>query len=857
MGMWHSISVEETFKKLKTSTEGLSLDEVKRRLQEFGENILPEKERISNIKIFLLQFKSPLIYILFAAGMITLFFKEFIDSVVISGAVFVNVIVGYLQEKKAAGTLYKLQEIVKEKAYVIRGNKEYRIPSSKVVPGDIIILSPGHKVPADGRLIKAYNLKINEASLTGEWLPAKKTVKILSKEKVLADRDNMVYMGCEVVAGKGIAVVTETGINTEIGKIAKMVRETEEEMTPYQQKLARFSKIIGYIVAVISIAILIEGLISGRDPVKMLEIAVSIAVSAIPEGLPVAMTIILALGMQRILKEQGLVRRLVVAETLGSTSVICSDKTATLTEGKMRVTKVLSNTENEDLIFKMAALCNEAFIENPERERKKWRLRGSPTDKAIFLFAFEKGFKREDIEKEIKKIDEMPFDNIKKFLARLYKINSKNILFVSGAPERIIKRSNLSSEKKREWLDKLEKMAKEGFRIISFAKKEIKDEVIQDSEFYDLDLVALINLSDPLRKKAKKIIEISREAGIRPILVTGDHLLTAKAIGREIDLGTTDKNVIEGSELDKLSKEEFKKRIEQIDIYARVEPKHKMRIIEAWQKKGEVLAMTGDGINDVPALKKADIGVAMGSGTDVAKEIADLILLTDDFNIIVKAIKEGRSILDNIRKVITYLLADSFTEVILIGVAILARTPFLPITALQILWVNLIGDGLPDIALAFEPKEKGLMKRRPEQRNLPLLSSEMKVIIFAIGVLTDLILLGIFFWLFGKFGVGRENYIQTMIFATLAIDSLFYVFSCRDLHHPIWRVNPLRNPYLNIAVVISVSMLFLTIYTPFLQGIFKTEPLGIWEWGLIIILGIIEIFLVETVKWYFISKKNK
>ena len=852
---WHSLSVEEALRKLKTSKEGLSSAEAKKRLEKFGKNQLPEKGKISSWKIFFWQFKSPLVYILIIAGIVTLILKEYIDFSVIFAAVFLNIIVGFIQEKKASDTLYYLQKIVRETAYVIRKEREYEIDSSEVAPGDIVILSPGNKVPADGRLIENHNLRINEAPLTGEWLSAEKTTKTLPKETPLADRDNMVYMGCEIVSGKGTAVITQTGIETEIGKIAKLVKETPEEKTPYQKKLSRFSRIIGYIILAVCLLIFIEGLISGREPLYMFETAVAIAVSAIPEGLPVAMTIILALGIQRILKKKGLIRKLVVAETLGSTSIICTDKTGTLTQGKMRVTKVLSNTKDENLIFKIASLCNEAFIENPEDEKEKWLLKGSPTDKAVFLFALKKEFRRERIEKEIEKFDEMPFDNVKKFLARLYRIDNKNILFVSGAPERIIKKSNLPEKEKEEWIEKLEKMAGKGFRILALAKKEIKGIEIQDSDFYNLELVALLCLSDPLRKKAEKIIEICRQAGMRPILVTGDHLLTAKTIGKEIGLKTGDENIIEGSELDKLSKEEFRKKIEDIDIYARVEPKHKMRIIKTWQRKGEIVAMTGDGINDVPALKRADIGVAMGSGTDVAKGTGDLILLTDNFNIIVQAIKEGRAILDNIRKVITYLLADSFTEVILVGVSILARVP-LPISPLQILWVNLIGDGLPDIALAFEPKEKGLMTRKPEPKTLPLLSSEMKIIIFAIGALTDIILLGIFFWLFGKFGQENIDYIRTMVFAALATDSLFYVLSCRNLHKPIWKVNPFKNPYLNFAIIFSFLMLFLTIYTPFLQGIFETVPLSLNDWMLIVILGIIEIILVEITKWHFIHKKQ-
>ena len=504
----------------------------------------------------------------------------------------------------------------------------------------------------------------------------------------------MVYMGCVVEDGKGKVIVTETGINTEMGKVAMMVKEAREEKTPLQKKLAHFSKIVGALIALICIFIFLGGILRERAFLEMFTTSVAVAVAAIPEGLPVAMTVILALGMERILKRKGLVRKLVAAETLGSTSIVATDKTLTLTEGKMEVSETITfkseiavNEKKWQEIFKkkadpdqillitIATLCNEAFIENPQDLYPVWIIRGRLTDRALVLAGAKVGLKKPELEKKYPRIDEIPFNPINKFIANLHKIENRNVLYVSGAPEKILAiSSRVQIEGKQKKLDKkLEDLCR------------------------DLVFVGFIGLRDPLRKETKEAIKICKKAGMRPILVTGDHLLTAKAVAKELGLKTKKENIIEGKELDELSDEEFQKIVKDIEIYARAEPRHKMRIIKAWQEKGEVVAMTGDGINDAPALKQADIGVALGSGTDVAKEVSDLVFLTDNFNIIVAAVEEGRAIVDNIRKVITYLLSDSFTETILVGVSIIFGWP-LPIAAVQILWVNLIEDGLPSLA---------------------------------------------------------------------------------------------------------------------------------------------------------------
>lgn len=879
---WHNLTIKETVKILRTNIkDGLNQKEVMFLQKELGKNKLPEEKPFSNLGILLEQFKSPLIYILIIAGIIALGLNETADAIVIFGAVFLNTVVGYIQENKVSKALEKLKKAVKYEAKVLREGNLRILDAVELVPGDIIFLSPGGKVPADGRLIESHDLKVNEMALTGEWLSAEKKPEVLVKETPLADRDNMVYMGTVIEDGKAKVVVVGTGIQTEIGKIAKMIRESKEEKTPYQKKLANFSRNIGIIIAVVCFGIFIEGMVTGGEFMEMFITAVAVAVAAIPEGLPVAMTVILALGMQRILKKGGLVRKLSSAETLGSTSIICTDKTGTLTMGKMKVDKVITpaqifekndNKKAECLALKTAALTSEAFIENPSLSKEKWVLRGRATDKALLTAGIEKGvitFGKQSP----KKIVELPFNTINKFIASVFKEDKETRLYVCGAPEKVLERSklfkikgerlDLTPKSLEKIEDRLKKIAGLGLRVVATAYKKIPLKTEQDllenkiqnleQEVNNLIFTGFITLKDPIRPETKKAIRICRKAGMKPIIVTGDHKLTAKAVAREIGFKIKEENVLEGKDLDKLSDKDFEKVLDKIQIYARVEPKHKVRIVQAWQERGEVVAMTGDGINDAPALKKADIGVALGSGTEVAKETSDLILLNNSFSIIVKAVQEGRAILDNIRKVITYLLSDSFTEVILIGITILFGVP-LPITAVQILWVNLIEDGLPDIALAFEPEEADLMEMKPMGHKIPLLTREMKAIIFIIGLITDVMLLGLFFWLFNR--NHDIVYVRTMIFACLAIDSLFYVFSCKSLRRNLWHINPFSNKILVGAFIIGIITLVSAIYLPLFQVLLKTVPLSFQDWLIILSMGFIEIILIEATKWHFIVKKE-
>ena len=902
--MWHSLPIEKILEEFKTDAQnGLFDVEVKKRLKDFGPNQLPEEKPISKIRLLIGQLKSPLIYILVIAGIVTLILKEYADSIIIFGVVFLNAIIGYFQESKAGQTIQALKKMIRVKAIVFRQGEEREIFQEELVPGDIILLRPGDKVPADGRLIDAWNLKLNEAVLTGEWLPSEKNTEILPKDTPLADRDNMVYMGTVVEYGRGKAVVTATGIKTEIGKIAQTLKGTKAEKTPYQKKVVHFSKVLGAIIVFLCLGILIGGLATGKEFFEIFLTAIAVAVAAIPEGLPVAVTLVFTFGMREIFKKKGLVRKLIAAETLGSTTVICTDKTGTLTEAKMQVAGIYTGTKellsngkrfeekidkdsqaSHILALKIAALCNDAFIENLDEPMEKWIARGRPTERVLLLAALQAGIVRSELEAKEPKIDELPFDPTYKYSATLHRLsNEEDVIYVMGAPEIILSTSKfleidgkqeiISEERMKKLQEKYEGLTSRGFRVVSvgykkilrgsllekikkvFLEKSVKKE--EKQKLYGEDLkemvfVGFAALHDPVREKAKEAVNLCRQAGIRPIIVTGDHKLTAMAVAKELGFNVKDKNILEGKELEKMSDEEFKKIFKDIQIYARVEPQQKSKIVQVWQEAGEVVAMTGDGVNDAPALKKANIGVALGSGTDVAKEASDLTLLTDDFEIIVVAVEEGRRIVDNVRKIITYLLVGGFTEVMLIGMAVICRLP-LPVLPGQILWKNIIESTPPSLALTFEPKEKDIMERAPEPAKLPLLTKEMNALIFIVGFLTNLILFGLFLWFWHQ-GYPLER-IRSIMFAGLTIDSFFFIFSCRNLRKNIWQYNPFSNFYVTFSVIVGMALLLVAIYLPVFQKLLKTVPFGLFEWSILLIFGLLNLILIELTKFIFIKRK--
>lgn len=882
---WHSISAEAAIHKLVSHKNGLDEQEVEERLKRFGPNKLNEEKKQLKSAIFFSQFKNPLIYILLVAAVISFALNEVSDSIVIMLAVIVNTIIGYVEENKADEAMSSIKKLIKTKAKVLRKNKdeirEIEIESTDLVPGDIILLTSGDRIPADARLLEVNELKVNEASLTGESMPVIKKVDKKEAGTPLAERDNMVYMGTIVMNGNGKAIICETGVKTEMGKIALLVSQTAEEKTPLQKQIGKFSKFFTLVVLSLCSLILFIGLIRGIGFLEIFLTAVALAVAAIPEGLVISVTIILAIGMQRILKKNALVKKLVAAETLGGASIICMDKTGTITEGKMMVSHILAGRDIigqdhditksgvKELIAKspkvifaleIGMLCNNAVVENPSDELHNWIMHGDPTEGALYLAAVQAGLNKEDLEKKLPKIKEIPFDEEKKYMATFHQKDNKIVAYLKGAPEVLIdiatqldhntKLEHITEARRKELKIQYENLSSKGLRVLAVGYKEITQ---LDEENYkevkDIIFVGLIGLKDPLRKDAKETIESCLVSGIRPIIITGDHRLTAKAIMQEVGINITSENILEGEKLDKMTDDELQKLIKKIIVYARVSPRHKLRIVDAWQATGEIVAMTGDGVNDAPAIKSADIGIALGSGTDVARETADIILLDDSFKTIVDIIKQGRVIFDNIRKVILYLLADSLSEITIVAGSLLLGLP-LPILPAQILWINLANDGFAGIAMAMEPEEKGIEKNPPRPKNEPILNFEMRILIFLIGTITSLILFLFFIYL------KRQNadlaYIRTLMFTLLGVDSLFYIFSCRSLKKPFWKINFFSNKILLLAIAFGLLMQISAVYLSPLQHLLKTVPLSFIDWIIVFIFGIINIVAIEIGKRFFI-----
>lgn len=881
MANFHSVSIKTCLSELKSSAKGLSLKEAAARLKKNGPNELGAKKKFSKIVLFFRQFQSPFIYILLLAGLTSLLLNEISNASVIIGAVVLNALIGFFQENKANNALEKLREMVKHQAIVFREGKERKIDAREVVVGDIILIEAGARLPADGRLLEKGELSVDEAILTGESYPADKIIDKVAPSASLPDRRNMVYAGTIAVAGRGRAVITATGRNTEVGKISNLMSEQEDDRTPLQVKLESLARFLAVMFLCICSLVVILGVLEGRGFYDMFLVGVALAVSSIPEGLLISMTFILIVGMQRLLKAKVLTRKLVSAETLGSTTVICTDKTGTLTEGKMVVSHIIigekefevnnpgSRQDGEEakivsLALQIGAMCNNAIIENPDEPLKAWRFFGTPTETALLKAGYEAGIDREEISKNEIRLAEKQFTSAEKFMITAHKRNSHFVIYEKGAPEMILDKSDkfyhlgklisLTADHKAKILDNFEKLTAVGFRLIAVAFREFDEDLFSkekvDWENVDqgLSYVGLIAIKDPLRKDANEAIQEAREAGIRPVVITGDHQLTALAIGKEIGLSGKKDELLTGEDLDKMDDAQLLKTCGKINIYARVTPHHKLRIVNALRERGEVVAMAGDGINDAPALKAADVGIALGNGTDVAKEASDMILLDNNFKVIVAAVQEGRRIFSNMRRVITYLTSDAFSEIVLVTGAILLSAP-LPILPLQILWLNIIHDGIPNFSLSFEKITKTMMERKPRGRNTPLLSAEMKTIIFLVGLLVN-VLIFIFFFHFLKMGMDIK-YLQTLIFAILGTKSLVAIFGLRSLSRPIWSMNPFGNLWLWGAVGLSTFLFLLAIYWPPLQTLLATVPLAGKDWSLVIFFSALNLFLIEISKFCF------
>jgi len=883
---WYKLGWEEALKNLGSSKNGLEKAEVEKRRKEYGLNQLPSSAKLPNLLILLNQFRSSLVYILVIAAVITFILGDFIDAYVIIAAVIINVIVGFIQEARAQKAIEKLKKIIEFTTLVFRGSKEEQVDIKELVPGDIIILAAGDKVPADARIITCRNLKVNEASLTGEPFPIEKNNRKIEKDVSLPDRMNMIYMGTVITEGTALACVVETGLETQIGQIAKLIRETKEEETPLQKRLSGFSRWLAWVILVICLVLFFIGLLSGKTFLEMLTTSVAVAVAAIPEGLIITVTIILSLGMMKILKHKALVRKLIAAETLGSTTVICTDKTGTLTEGLMHVANIITHEhdletdkhdftqrngdESFDLALRIGMICNDAFVENEDDDLKDWKVIGNPTERALLVAGDKLGLRKSHLDKAYPRLDEIPFDSDCKYMVTLNKFdNEQNIILIKGAPEKILAMSDevdlngkiikLIQDKKDILTKQYAILSNKGLRILALAFKKVPREYntltnFGKEESKNLVFVGFLGIKDPLRLEAKQTVKICQEAGIKVVMMTGDHKLTARAIAEELGLKVRVENIIEGEELDKMSDHELKSRVKQIDVYARVSPKNKLKIVEAWQANNEVVAMTGDGVNDAPALKLADIGIALGSGTDVAKETADIVLLDNNFKTIEMAIEQGRLIYENIRKVILYLLSNSFCEIIIIGVGLILKFP-LPLLATQILWVNVISDTFPGIALSVEPEEREVMKEPPKKINTPILNKPMKVLSALISISIALIVLIAFYFIWQR--TGDEARARTVGFTILGISTLFYIFSTRSLRYSIFKINPFSNIYLVLAIFSGIILQLLAIYFAPLQKIMRSVALSWNDWLIVVLATIFIIILIEITKYYFILKRRK
>lgn len=822
-------SVEEISKELQTNLEsGLTSADAEKRLKKYGPNVLKEEKGKSAFSIFISQFKSFLIVILIAASLVSFGLGETLDAALIAAIVILNGIVGFIQEYKVERTIKQLKKLVTVTANVMRDNTLQQIPSSSLVPGDLIILEEGQRIPADIRLTQGFNLQTNEASLTGESTPVLKDIYPLEANTILADRVNMLFSGTSIASGKATGIVVSTGLNTEIGKIAHLVSQEKEPLTPLQIRLNNLGSLIGKIVLVIAALIGIEQVLFGENLLNSLISAIALAVAAIPEGLPAVVTISLALGTKRLLKQKSLIRHLSAAETLGSTDIICVDKTGTLTEGAIRVKQIITSDKTNARILTYGLLASNA-------RKSLDSFIGDPTEIALIQSALDFGLDQENLLKSHPRISEIPFSSERKMMSVLVETSEGQLLISKGATEVILEKcSYLSAEKKQEILKTNNDMAKQALRVLAIAYGEEKKEE-------NLTFLGLIGMIDPPREGVKEAIETcQKEAGIKVVMITGDHLLTAQAIAQQIGI---EGRSISGIELDKLSDEDFERDVEQISIYARVNPEHKIRIIKALKAHGHQVAMTGDGVNDAPALKAADIGVAMGiTGTDVSKEASDMILLDDHFTTIVSAVKEGRAIFDNIRKFVNYLLSSNIMEVLVISLAVILGGGHLPLLPIHLLWINLVTDGLPAIALGVDPPRKNIMSIQPQKFREEIAGGRFLGPLIVVSIMLTIAILVIFF-IYQRDPV----YEQTMVFTAIVFYEMLRIIAIRQEY----KLPFFSNIYLTLAIAGSLILQLVILYLPLslggvsLQELFKVHPLNLYDWVILLGVGVFSLFVMR------------
>lgn len=892
---WHTMNAQEVIDELKTRLDGLSEKEVKERLKEHGLNEIKQEKKINPLKIFFNQFKDFLIIILLIATVISFALGEVIDAIVIFIIIILCAILGFVQEYKSEKAIEALKKLSTPKAKVIRNGKLTEINANEISIGDIVVLETGDRVPADGRIIEEINLQTDESILTGESLPVKKTIFPLSDAGIpIADRKNMVYAGTIVTYGHGKMVVTSTGMKTEFGKIAEMIQSMETEKTPLEKKLEDVGKKLGITALAICFIIFLIGVFRGNDYLEMFIWSVSLAVAAVPEALPAVVTGTLAIGTERMAKKKAVVRKLPAVETLGCVDVICSDKTGTLTKNEMTVRRIYDNNSFIDvtgegykpegvfkkgnkiidptkdhhlkLLLTSATLCNDAIL---EKDDNKWKIIGDPTEGALIVASTKAGINTEKLKNENPRAAEIQFDMVRKRMTTIHPFkNGKLIVYTKGAPEIILSLSTkilekgkvvkLTQSKKKELMKVVDKMANDALRVLAFAYRHIsRDELPPSLENIEPDkiednliFIGFMGMIDPPRKEAKEAVKLCMDAGIRPIIVTGDHAITTLAIAKEIglvDVKETIKSgsIITGEILDKITDDELKKIIDEVKIFARVSPHHKLRIVNILKEKGHIVAMTGDGINDAPALKSANIGIAMGiSGTEVTKEASDMILMDDNFSTIVNAVKEGRIIYDNIKKYLTFLIRCNIGEILILTSSFFLGLP-LPLVAIQILLINLITDGLPALALGVDPPDPEIMKRKPRRPDESIFSKKM---LFFMGLVS----LIIFVTTITIFNFYVKNYelvkAQTIAFSIIVMFQLFDSYNSRTFDESLTKVGVLSNKWLNLAFIFSLIFLIAIIHIQPLTNLFHTTPLTINEWLIVIIASSSVLIVGELVK---------
>jgi Ca2+-transporting ATPase len=906
---WYNLSVEETLNKLGSSASGLSNEEARRRLERYGPNELVRTRRKSPIVMFLSQFNNLLIMILIIAAALSAALDEWINAVVILIIVFLNAVLGFVQENRAENALEALKVLAAPRCRALRNKEPHTIETKDLVPGDVVLLAAGDKVPADLRLMDTAGLRVNEAPLTGESVPITKTTEPVRGEVFLGDQRNMCFLGCTVEAGRGTGVVTSTGMATQLGKIAGLVQAEPATQTPMQKQLAKLARQLGIaILGLVIVIFVIEYVRLGTasDIVELFLTSVSLAVAAIPEGLPAVVTISLALGLQRMAKRNALVRRLAAAETLGSASVICTDKTGTLTRGEMNVVMIysggvdyrvegegfspegrvtregktadISSMRELEILLKAGLLCNDASLGKTE---KAWTVTGDTTEGALLVAGMRAGLSKEVLESESPRVAEIAFTSERKMmstvhirrdlavergldalpeaerLSRLKEIPGKTV-FVKGAPERVVRACDfimkdgkvglLIDAERHELTYRNQEMAAKGLRVLGIAYRELPDHFPDFSEKElesKLTFLGFVGMMDTPRKDAVDALKECQRAGITVVMITGDHKLTAMAVAADMGILSKGQKALTGEELGKLTDEELHETVEDVRVYARVSPEDKMRILKAWKKRGRIVVMTGDGVNDAPALRSSDLGVAMGvTGTDVAKESADMVLTDDNFASIVGAVEEGRGIYQNIRKFVRYLLSTNSGEVMTIFAAALLFMP-LPLVPLQILWINLVTDGLPAVALGVEPKERGLMRQKPRNPRAGILSGGMAFHIVWVGTLMTVGTLAMFSWTLSFRDIKEA---RTLVFYTLTMFQMFHVLAIRVERESVFTVGFFANKFLIAAVLSTIALQFMVIYVPFFQGPFETRALPLEELLIATLVASSVFFAVELEK---------